>query len=627
MESSQHTLYKDLPPDSIRILRIDADPSSSDVGSVKTFNLDKAPLYYALSHTWGPDNRDQAINIDKKAFMVSKSLACALQRLKELAVGSSALNPPVKHVWIDNICINQDDLPERANQVRNMGKVYSKAVRTLVWLGPGFSSYTVAWRLVQDIYDLCRAQNPTAVNEEDIACRNYSPSAHVATGLPQLSSEDWLYMKQLFQLPWFSRVWTVQEVVKSSQDPVVIHGQQSVPWHILAWAATWLKRNGYARLEQIPDEVYNVNAIGLLRRSTASWPLDALLSITQIKYNASDQRDKIYALLGLAAETRETTNMPEALMPDYSIDVRQTYLKVANYLLRQNRSLAFLTRTRETAGSLTRRRRRLEFPDFPSWLPDWSDFTVNGMEIHRSLSWIDYSDPAKPAQLRHPEHYNASAGLPITIHESPDDGILLLETYKVDIVERVVRMNDEDVTNSEFNQNFLSAMTLVLEAALPLLSERHVSSWVEQVIKSTTAEQGRAKGCDYGRCIKDGAAFLCELLSCREGLIPQLGVREQLQYLSVGGEADVYAAEARHYCFNRCFLVTSAGRMGIGPSDTKVYDVVCVIPGGGVPYIIRPNVPTGWLFVGESYICDIMHGETIPAAGEADTVAEILDFH
>lgn len=120
----------------------------------RRFSLIKRPLYYALSHTWGLYNRDQAINIDKKAFMVSKSLACALQRLKELAVGSSALNPPEKHVWIENICINQDDLSERANQVPNMGKVYSKAVCTLVWLGPGFSSYTVALRRLRHMRPL-----------------------------------------------------------------------------------------------------------------------------------------------------------------------------------------------------------------------------------------------------------------------------------------------------------------------------------------------------------------------------------------------------------------------------------------------------------------------------------------
>lgn len=140
-------------------------------------------------------------------------------------------------------------------------------------------------------------------------------------------------MKQLFQISWFSRVWTVQEVIKSSQNPIVLHRQQSFPWHILVWAVSWLRQNGYIRLEEIPDEIYNVDTIDLLKKSRVNWSLDVLLFITQIKYNTSDQRNKVYTLLDLVAETEETTTMPEALIPDYTVDIKHTYLKIAKYLL------------------------------------------------------------------------------------------------------------------------------------------------------------------------------------------------------------------------------------------------------------------------------------------------------
>jgi hypothetical protein len=46
-----------------------------------------------------------------------------------------------------------------------------------------------------------------------------------------------------------------------------------------------------------------------------------------IKFQASDQRDKIYGLLGLAAETRNTAELPEALVPDYNLTVQDAYQK------------------------------------------------------------------------------------------------------------------------------------------------------------------------------------------------------------------------------------------------------------------------------------------------------------
>lgn len=85
-----------------------------------------------------------------------------------------------------------------------------------------------------------------------------------------------------------------------------------------------------------------------------------------------------------------------------------------------------------------------------------------------------------------------------------------------------------------------------------------------------------------------------------------------LWLFSDGGESEEYAVLARNYCFNRCFIMTSAGRMGIGPSDTCVGDTVAITFGGGVPYIIRPR-GASWDFVGESYVQGLMNGEAIQA--------------
>lgn len=90
----------------------------------------------------------------------------------------------------------------------------------------------------------------------------------------------------------------------------------------------------------------------------------------------------------------------------------------------------------------------------------------------------------------------------------------------------------------------------------------------------------------------------------------------------------MYAAEARHFCFNRSFFVTAAGRIGIGPSDTRLDDIVAVLPGSGVPFVIRSRENTGgWLIVGESYVDGLMGGEAIKSWEQGRLQKEILDFH
>jgi hypothetical protein len=85
------------------------------------------PKYEAPSYTWGSEDSQNAIVIDGKTFLISDNLWEALVRLRK----------PCKErfLWIDAICINQDDIPERNQQLRIMPHIYSRAQMVLVWLG------------------------------------------------------------------------------------------------------------------------------------------------------------------------------------------------------------------------------------------------------------------------------------------------------------------------------------------------------------------------------------------------------------------------------------------------------------------------------------------------------------
>lgn len=70
--------------------------------------------------------------------------------------------------------------------------------------------------------------------------------------------------------------------------------------------------------------------------------------------------------------------------------------------------------------------------------------------------------------------------------------------------------------------------------------------------------------------------------------------------------------------------------MGIGPSDTRLHDVIAVLPGSGVPYVIRRcKEADGWLIVGESYpnVQGLMEGEAVHLWRQAYLRLEVLDFY
>lgn len=86
-------------------------------------NRTEAISYEALSYVWGSDRKERIIEINGKHFRVTINLYDALQQLQ--------LPDQDRIVWVDAICINQNNNKERGHQVRHMSNIYKRAARVV----------------------------------------------------------------------------------------------------------------------------------------------------------------------------------------------------------------------------------------------------------------------------------------------------------------------------------------------------------------------------------------------------------------------------------------------------------------------------------------------------------------
>ena len=138
--------------------------------------------YSALSYTWGSSkDASETILINGQSFKVRRNLHAFLQHARESFAG--------KALWVDAICINQEDLKEKSRQVQMMSKIYSKTDEVLVWLGPREEHVGHTLRCMQKYEDMNDAQMTYECANDD---------------------EFWKGFKRINSASYWDRVWVIQ---------------------------------------------------------------------------------------------------------------------------------------------------------------------------------------------------------------------------------------------------------------------------------------------------------------------------------------------------------------------------------------------------------------------------------
>ncbi len=131
--------YKRLDFDTYEIRILVMDPISDETSScdlrcqIQHESLISPTPYLALSYCWGPVEPRKEVILDGLKQGITPNLYDTLQEVRRHHYRSKRHNPI--RLWVDALCINQNDNQERSEQVRTMRQIYSMAEEVLAYVG------------------------------------------------------------------------------------------------------------------------------------------------------------------------------------------------------------------------------------------------------------------------------------------------------------------------------------------------------------------------------------------------------------------------------------------------------------------------------------------------------------
>lgn len=321
-----------LSVEEFRLARCDAPPDGASPDhpihiTLEVFRRDDCPEYETVSYTWGGEEDDSTpcrlVFVGPHWDVLLQTANCwHMLRYVRPRLG-------IRLVWIDAICINQDDPAERALQVSNMRSVYQQCSRVIIYLGAdlvapptsGIEARTHPPR--HGLHKFDRVMGPSLCRRE------------TAMTLPDL----------LMSL-YFSRVWVIQELILSRAAVIPVAGREF--W---ANALTPIKYEDARKLENSSSpNGWNWESTtvpwmrdlcgGSLHASTTFY--DVVRRTWQSK--ATDPRDRFFGILGLvdskslspavmAPQERVNGSASTSITPDYSISVRHVLTGILGHIL------------------------------------------------------------------------------------------------------------------------------------------------------------------------------------------------------------------------------------------------------------------------------------------------------
>ncbi|KNG86301.1 hypothetical protein ANOM_005935 [Aspergillus nomiae NRRL 13137] len=504
------------------------------------------PEYDAISYTWGSAIQPFKLHTPEGYIPITTSLYLALMRMRKCQ--------EPRMLWVDAICINQNDNVEKASQISMMPDIFRWATCVYAWIGEDEDGSLEVLNTINEIARQSLELTMPPRSGDDL--------------IPPIVRTFWNNLCKLLERKWFRRIWVVQEIVLA-RDVIVWCGDQCVPWGHFCDIVSRL----FQHAEQYSSDLLisrgssagSVLRLDKLRKDCwvsgefeAKYQLLSLFEHFQLN-EATQRRDKLFALLNLASDNCEE------LRPDYTAPLEDIIWRYACTFVKNGHMMELLYRSGRSSDHT-----------FPSWVPDWTS-----APYPRTLS--------KWKCKRKPHRFTAASKFHLSGELGPGK-LLCLRGYLVDHVSRVGTRPSYTSSFPAYRQE-ISAM---VDEFLPNLTPQQ-----------TTAVKQRLPIGDFDMDSEEAHA-----LSERIDYLNDIWAAESQAYNAIASRfADIFSPAVA--------CGTDMQKVGIVPANTHEGDRIALFHGSRVPFIIRETDPLDghYRVIGECYIDGLMHGEYMDLSG------------
>jgi hypothetical protein len=446
-----------------------------------------------------------------------------------------------------------------------------------------------------------------------------------------------------FGNPWFRRIWVLQEI-RVSQRQVIRQNLHGALWEAITVAGEFI--NNISNFHTIANHTsYHLDVWNEIVHQKAPASLLALIFGTR-EFGATDPRDKLVALLGIAAETAHLDKLPTELGEPYVKTETDFFTDFTSWWIDLKRSLAVLSAVCHSKQNDMSKGLILDKP--PTWVPDY----------HKQI-------PPAGMTIGFPAIYRVSDDKPIRRYDTNNKRILRLEGVEVGRISRLIASEfsimstgrypgSDHVLTAKFDDGFEFGGNRGVLPVLPTLRQRLQrvgdNALTEAVFRTLTC-------CISTSVSKDAVKLRMQprVIMSKEGLRAQFELlwnkfdpghseekTDQFAGLVLPHRDHREDIEARLASLMSClgrslFSIAGSYAINLGPEDVLPDDLVVILFGGTVPYVLRESGPSGidqetkfsenpvYEFIGECYVDEYMDGSYVKNIN-ADQV-KIFDIH
>lgn len=550
--------------------------------------------YEAISYVWGDQKLTKIISLNGRPFSIGSNLESLLRHLRASGRGTGK----GKRLWVDALCINQADLGERGHQVQKMFQIYHNALKVIVWLGDSHSDSELAFDFVNNQLKPCLEEvGYSCIDEKINAAKSgfwdmwdEGKDAETLEAIEHLIvkkyAKAWSAVARLLLRPWWSRAWTVQELI-SAREVSVHCGQSSMQWPLMEMTIQLMLRNidiGHLFPKKDQSTLHNAiedaHAFAYERyhrvlggHGPESFP--QLMQVTRCR-QSQDPRDKVFSILSLL----DIESTEYAFEPNYSESVHAAYTRAARAHIQSSKSLHILSSCCHISGGVP--------SDLPSWVPDWKQSV--------DVSYLGgYS--VKDEEFK----YAASAVSSADVDFSADPNIMTVKGILVD----TIKDSQIQGVDADFDYLYTSAK-----------QEPWVSWSIHEIVKNLEKKPSIVR--HHGETVLQ--AVLKTLIADRH---PETGKRRhelKLRHIKQhlwpkSEDLEGYLSHAQMFTQGRTLILSKDGYVGLAPSLTAVGDLICVLHGCHAPVILRAaENSVHHTLIGDAYVHGLMDGEVLQLA-------------